>query len=56
MSCREIDETLRPSMYEDGFDQVPALEVPDNKPEALELFPFRKEREVDRPSEARTMR
>ena len=54
MSRREIYETLRPSMYEDGFEQVPALEVPDNKPEALELFPFRKEREVDRPSEVVT--
>jgi hypothetical protein len=53
MSRREIYETLRPSMAEDGFEQIPALEGPENKPEALDLFPFRKEREVDRPSEVK---
>lgn len=40
---------LRSSMYSDGFEQIPALEVPHT--EAIELFPFRKASEIDQMSE-----
>lgn len=51
LSRAEIYEILRPSMYNDGYSQIPNLETPN--PESLNLFPFRKERDVDRASEVK---
>lgn len=45
----EIYSLLRSRLANDGFEQIPALEIPNE--EALELFPFRKSNEIDRPSE-----
>lgn len=45
----EIYSVVRSRMADDGFDQVPNLEIPNE--EALNLFPFRKASEVDMMSE-----
>lgn len=49
MTRGEIYSLQRTRMANDGFEQVPNLEVPNQ--EALDLFPFRKASETDRLSE-----
>jgi metacaspase-1 len=51
ISRGDLYPILSSSMYEDGMEQIPYLEAPNEG--ALGLFPFRKEKEVDRPSEVK---
>jgi hypothetical protein len=52
MSRGEIYRTAKATLYDNEFDQVPALEVP--TAEAENLFPFKKFSEIDRPEEIKT--
>jgi hypothetical protein len=46
-----IYSQVRSRMADDGFEQIPNLEVPNEQ--ALNLFPFRKASEVDQTSEVK---
>jgi hypothetical protein len=54
MTRGDVIRTVKSRMSNEGFEQRPTLEVPNA--EALNLFPFRKFSEVDRPEEVKTPR
>jgi hypothetical protein len=51
VSRGEAYSILRSSLAEDGYEQIPQLEVPNE--EALDIFAFSKESDIDRPSEVK---